>query len=165
MAQQTLETPSDLLQYQLRTALTMEADSLAALAELTSAAKSADIKKMFRHHADETKEQVANLHQIFKLLGLRESTAPSPTTKGINKQAGSLIEKSAPKLRDQVVLSCALGNEHYEISAYTSLIIPVQAMGASDVLRLLRANLEQETHTSEELQSMLEKMVVGKAAA
>jgi ferritin-like metal-binding protein YciE len=64
-----------------------------------------------------------------------------------------------------VVLSCALGNEHYEISAYTSLIIPVQAMGASDVLRLLRANLDQETHTSEELQSMLEKMVVGKAAA
>ena len=165
MAQQTLETPSDLLQYQLRTALTMEADSLAALAELTAAAKSADIKKMFRHHASETKEQVANLHQIFKLLDLRDSTAPSPTTKGINKQAGSLIAKSAPKLRDQVVLSCALGNEHYEISAYTSLIIPVQAMGASEVLALLQANLEQETHTSEELQSTLEKMVVGKAAA
>ena len=30
MAQQTLETPSDLLQYQLRTALTMEADALSS---------------------------------------------------------------------------------------------------------------------------------------
>jgi ferritin-like metal-binding protein YciE len=165
MAQQTLETPSDLLQYQLRTAMTMEADSLAALGELTTAAKSADIKKMFRHHADETREQIANLQQIFKLLELRESTAPSPTTKGIKRQAGSLIEKTAPKLRDQVVLSAALGNEHYEISAYTSLIIPVQAMGASEVLALLQANLEQETHTSEELQSMLQKMVAGKVAA
>ena len=64
-----------------------------------------------------------------------------------------------------MVLSCALGNEHYEISAYTSLIIPVQAMGASDVLALLQANLDQETHTSEELQATLEKMVIGQAAA
>jgi ferritin-like metal-binding protein YciE len=159
MSQQTLNTPTDLLQFQLRTAMTMENDSLSALAELAKAARSSDIKKMFRHHADETREQLSNLEQIFTLLGLRASTAPSPTTKGINKQAGSLIGRSVPKLHDQVVLSCALGNEHYEISAYTSLIIPVQAMGASDVLALLQANLDQETHTSEELQAALEKLV------
>jgi ferritin-like metal-binding protein YciE len=158
MAQQILTTPTELLQFQLRTALTMENDSLAALSELTKAARSADIKKMFRHHSDETKEQVTNLNQIFTLLGLRPSTAPSPTTKGINKQAASLIERSAPKLRDQIVLSSALGNEHYEISAYTSLIISVQAMGAPEVLALLQANLDQETHTSEELQATLQKL-------
>jgi ferritin-like metal-binding protein YciE len=32
-------------------------------------------------------------------------------------------------------------------------------MGARDVAALLRANLDQETHTSEELTSMLEKLV------
>lgn len=159
MAQQTLETPTDLLQYQLRTALTMEADSLASLGELTSAAKSAEIKKMFRHHADETKEQIENLHKVFQLLGMKDSTAPSPSTKGISKQAQSLIGRSATKLRDQVALTCALGNEHYEISAYQSLIIPVMAMGAPDAGALLQANLEQEQHTSDELQSMLERMV------
>jgi len=158
MAQMTLESPTELLHYQLRTALTMEDDSLAALGELASAAKSAEIKKLFKHHAEETKEQIANLHRVFELLELKDSTAPSPSTKGITKQAGSLIEKSAPKLRDQVVLSCALGNEHYEISAYESLIIPVTAMGAADVAALLRANLDQETHTSEELRATLEKI-------
>jgi ferritin-like metal-binding protein YciE len=160
MVQQTLETPIDLLQYQLRTALTMEADSLAALGELASAAKSADVKKMFRHHAGETKEQIENLHTVFQLLELKQSTAPSPSTKGITKQAESLIGRSGSKLRDQVVLSCALGNEHYEISAYQSLIIPVTAMGAMEVAALLQSNLDQETHTSEELQSMLQKLVV-----
>lgn len=158
MALATLESPTDLLQYQLRTALTMEDDSLAALGELSAAAKSRDIKKMFAHHADETREQIANLHRVIALLDFRDSTAPSPSTKGISKQAGSLIQRTAPALHDQVVLSCALGNEHYEISAYTGLIVPAGAMGATDVVKLLQANLDQETHTSEELQAMLEKI-------
>jgi ferritin-like metal-binding protein YciE len=158
MATTTLESPTELLHYQLRTALTMEDHSLAALGELAKAAKSADIKKMFKHHADETREQIANLHEVFKLLDLRDSTAPSPSTTGITKQAESLVAKAGPKLRDQVVLSCALGNEHYEISAYEGLIIPLQAMGAPDAVRLLQANLDQETHTSEELRTMLQKI-------
>ena len=159
MVQQTLKSPTDLLHYQLRTALTMENDSLAALGELTKAARSADIKKLFRHHADETKEQIANLQQVFRLLELKESTAPSPSTKGISRQAASLLERSAPKLRDQVALSSALGNEHYEISAYQALIVPTSAMGLPDVVALLQANLDQEVHTSEELQTTLQKIV------
>ena len=159
MVQQTLESPTDLLHFQLRVALTMENDSLAALGELAKAAKSAEIKQLFRHHADETKEQLANLQQVFQLLELKESTAPSPSTKGISKQAASLLERSAPKLRDQVALSSALGNEHYEISAYQGLIVPASTMGLSEVVTLLQANLDQEVHTSEELKTTLEKIL------
>jgi ferritin-like metal-binding protein YciE len=149
----------DLLHLQLRTALTMEADSLAALGELAKAAKSKEVKDMFRHHADETKEQIENLHKIFQLMELKTTTAPSPSTKGITKQAESLISKTGPKLRDRVVLSCALGNEHYEMSAYQGLIIPATALGALDAVVLLQANLDQEVHTSEELQTMLQEVV------
>jgi ferritin-like metal-binding protein YciE len=155
----TLESPTELLHYQLRTALTMEDHSLAALGELAKAAKSADIKKMFKHHAGETREQIANLHEVFTILDLRDSTAPSPSTTGITRQAESLIAKASPKLRDQVVLTSALGNEHYEISAYEGLIIPLETMGVPDAVKLLRANLDQEVHTSEELRGMLEKVV------
>lgn len=158
MAQLTLDNPTDLLHYQLRTALTMENDSLAALGELEKAAASAEVKKMFRHHADETREQLENLQSVFQLLEFKDTTAPSPSTKGISKQAGSLIEKTAKPLLDQVVLSCALGNEHYEISAYQSLLVPVRAMGALEVAALLEANLDQEVHTSEELHEMLQKV-------
>lgn len=158
MATLMLDTPMQLMHYQLRTALTMEDDSLAALGELARAAKSKDVKDMFRHHADETKEQIENLHKVFQLLELKDTTAPSPSTKGISKQAGSLISKTAPKLRDRVTLACALGNEHYEMSAYQALIIPAVAMGANDVIALLQSNLDQEVHTSKELQSMLEKI-------
>jgi ferritin-like metal-binding protein YciE len=153
-----IEAPPELLHYQLRAARTMEDDSLAALGELAKAAKSAEIKKMFRHHADETKEQIENLHKVFKLLELKDSTAPSPATKGISKQAEGMIGRTSSKLLDQVVLAAALGNEHYEISCYQTLLVPVEAMGASDAAALLQANLDQETHTSEELRSMLLKI-------
>ncbi|MCD5345520.1 ferritin-like domain-containing protein [Agromyces sp. S2-1-8] len=158
MVRQSLESPGDLLHFQLRTALTMENDSLAALGDLASAAKSAEIKKLFRHHADETREQIANLQQVFRLLELRESTAPSPSTKGISRQAASLLERSAPKLRDRAALASALGNEHYEISAYEALLVPVTAMGASDAAALLQSNLDQETHTSEEIRTKLQSI-------
>lgn len=157
MVQQTLKTPEELLRFQLRTAMTMENDSLAALGELAKAARSAEIKKLFRHHADETKDQIANLREVFRLLELKEATAPSPSTKGISRQAGSLIERTAPKLHDQVVLSCALGNEHYEISAYQSLIIAVSGMQSPQAVALLQDNLDQETHTSEELYATLQR--------
>ncbi len=42
MATATLEAPADLLHYHLRTALTMEDDSLAALGELAKAALRGD---------------------------------------------------------------------------------------------------------------------------
>ncbi len=158
MAVQTLATPNDLLHYQLRTALTMEDHSLAALGTLASAAKSAEIKKMFRHHADETKEQIENLHKVFALLDLKKSTAPSPSTTGISKQAESLISRSTSKVMDHVVLSSALGNEHYEISAYEALLIPVTKLGVSEAVELLQFNLDQEVHTSEELRSTLQRI-------
>lgn len=155
----TLTTPEDLLHLQLRTALTMEDHSLTALGELESAAASRDVKKMFRHHADETREQIENLHRVFAVLDLRDSTSPSPSTTGIRRQAESLIARTAEGLRDQVVLSCALGNEHYEVAAYEGLIVPLEARGATDAAALLRANLDQEEHTAEELRGMLTQIV------
>ncbi|HZU93221.1 MAG TPA: DUF892 family protein [Microbacterium sp.] len=157
MPQTTLESPQDLLRFQLRTALTMEDDSLAALKDLAGAARSADVKKLFRHHQDETKEQIENLRRVFTLLELPESTAPSPSTKGISKQAQSLLNRSAASLHDQVALSCALGNEHYEISAYQSLIVAVTPTHP-EAAKLLQDNLDQETHTSEELFTRLQEM-------
>lgn len=157
MSQNTLETPQDLLRFQLRTAVTMEDHSLAAVTELADAARSADVKKLFRHHADETREQIEKLKRVFALLELPESGAPSPSTTGISKQAESTLARAVPALRDRVALAAALGNEHYEISAYQALIVSVGS-SEPEAARLLQENLEQETHTSEELLSRLESL-------
>ncbi|WP_454140695.1 YciE/YciF ferroxidase family protein [Microbacterium lacticum] len=159
MSQTKLETPLDLLRFQLRTTMTMEEDSLEALGELSDAVPSREIKKLFQHHADETREQIENLRKVFELFEFPASTAGSPSTKGISKQARSLLERSVPALRDQIAVSCALGNEHYEISVYQSLILSADAQGAVDAVTLLTENLDQETHTSDELRKTLRSLV------
>lgn len=158
MSQNHLTSPEELLRYQLRTARTMEDDSLAALGELAEAAVSTDVTKLFTHHADETREQIENLNRVFQLLELPASSAASPSTKGISRQAESLIRRSDASLHDRITLAAALGNEHYEISAYQALIIATEAMGATDAAALLRENLDQEQHTSEELRERLQEL-------
>ena len=71
MAQQKIENPAELLHYQIRSALTMEQHSLEALEELELAARDSKIKKLFSHHSDETREQIANLEKAFALLFTR----------------------------------------------------------------------------------------------
>ena len=159
MSQRRLGTPEDLIQYQLRSALTMEQHSLEALDKLRAAAKAKKVKKLFSHHADETREQIANLERVFELLGVKRTSAPSPATTGIKNQASSLLEKAEPKLHNQIAVMSALGNEHFEISAYSGLIMQADALGMNDAVALLQDNLDQEVHTSEELQSTLQDLV------
>lgn len=159
MVQQTLETPEELLLYSLKSTLTMENHSLEALADLQEAAKDAKVKKLFRHHADETKEQIENLNKVFQMLDVDATTAPSPATTGIKKQAASLLERTDERLHDQVALMSAMGNEHFEIAAYSGLILSAESLQFQDAAKLLRTNLDQEVHTSEELQNYLEEML------
>jgi len=149
---ENLTTPTELFRFRLGCALEMEHDSLRMLGELEEAATSEDLKQQFSHHADETREQIERLNQAFLLLNLSPEDKSSPTTKGMEKQAEALLRKSDPALHDEVVISAALGTEHYEIATYRSLITAGEALGIAEVCELLRANLSQEEHTSRELE-------------
>lgn len=160
MTQQKLESPEELLHYQIRSALMMEQHSLEALEELEAAARDSKVKKLFSHHSDETREQIANLEKVFTLLEYDQSTAPSPATTGIKTQAAALLDKADPKLHNQVAVMSALGNEHFEISAYTGMVLLPKSLKATDAAKLLQENLDQERHTSEELLSLLKELTL-----
>lgn len=146
-----LDTPDDLFTFRLGTALSAEHDSLAMLEELAGTVQRDELRQLFAHHADETREQIANLEQCFSLLGKPVDDSPSPTTKGLAKEASSLMRKTDASLVDQVALSGGLETEHYEIAAYTTLIDMADARGLTSVCDLLRANLAQEQAASEKL--------------
>jgi ferritin-like metal-binding protein YciE len=152
------DAPQELLEYRLGSALTMEHDSLEMLRELETVAQSEEIKHLFAHHAVETEQQIANLERCFSSLGAEVNDSPSPTTKGLAKEGTALIRKTDPGLLDSVVLSAALGTEHYEISAYQTLVTSAEAMGATEVAALLKENLQQEEHASEELNAAAKRV-------
>jgi ferritin-like metal-binding protein YciE len=153
-----LDTPEDIFDFKLGSALTMERDGLALLAELEEAANRPEIKQMFRDHAAETEQQIANIEKSFALLGLEVNDQPSPVTKGLAKEGKSALGKTDPKLADALVLSGALENEHYEIAVYEVLVPNAKARGAAEVAALLQANLDQEEAARDLIKSTLERI-------
>ena len=96
--------------------------------------------------------------EVFTLLEYEQTTAPSPATTGIKTQAAALLDKADSKLHNQIAVMSALGNEHFEISAYTGLVLLSESLKLADVAKLLQDNLDQEQHTSEELLSKLKEL-------
>ena len=146
-----IETPRELFTHKLGAALTMEETVLGMLGQLEEAAQSQELKQQLRHHAEETRQQIANLEQAFSALGVEQDDKPCPAIEGIEKEGQALIKKADDGLVDAVILSGAADTEHHEISVYEGLITKAEAMGEQDIVALLQENLEQEQHTLEEV--------------
>ncbi|MFE6997178.1 ferritin-like domain-containing protein [Microbacterium sp. NPDC057659] len=154
-----VRTLRELFRLQLRTALAMEYDSLAGLAELRAAGTPHDTTDLLGHHANETREQIENLNRIFAAIGEEPLPEPSAASAGIRRQGRDLVEDCAQEMRERAVLAAALGSESYEIGCYQGLITLAEELDAGDAAELLQLNLAQEVHTGEALRRRLQ--VVG----
>jgi ferritin-like metal-binding protein YciE len=139
-----LNTPEEVFSFKLGSALSMERDTLDMLGDLEAGTSRPELKTLFREHAVETRQQIANIERSFELLGEPVDDSPSPTTKGLAKEGKATIKKTDASIVDAVILAGALETEHYEIAVYETLVINADARGAGEVAALLRANLQQE---------------------
>jgi len=157
-----LNTPQEAYNYKLGAALKMEQTVLDMLDKNAEEAQTEQVKQLFRHHQDETRQQIANIEQAFALFGWDVDTSPCPAIEGLDKEGRANARKTDDALVDDVLLQGAAEVEHHEIGVYENLIIHARAMGRSDVARLLEQNLEQERHTLREVLQH-EEMFAGSA--
>jgi ferritin-like metal-binding protein YciE len=153
-----LDTPQKLFTQKLGAALTMEHTVLKMLGELEKEARHEDLKELFRHHAEETEQQIGNLGRAFAALDEEPDKKPCPTIKALHVEGKATIELAKGDLIDDVVLAAATETEHHEIAVYEELITFADAMGRDDVAALLRENLEQEQHMLEEVRRAAERI-------
>ena len=146
-----LNTPQEAYNYKLGAALKMEQTVLDMLDKNAEEAHDEHVKQLFRHHQDETRQQIANIEQAFRTFGWDVDTSPCPAIEGLEKEGRANARKTDDALVDDVLLQGAAEVEHHEIGVYENLIIHAQAMGRADVVRLLTQNLEQERHTLTEV--------------
>jgi ferritin-like metal-binding protein YciE len=152
-----LTTPEELYNFKLGAALKMEHTVLEMLDDNAEAANDPKLASLFRHHQDETREQIANLERAFAALGWEVDDSPCPAIEGIEKEGKATVKKADDAVVDDVLLSGAAETEHHEIAVYEGLITHAHAMGKGDVVELLKQNLEQERHTLAEVQEATEK--------
>jgi UDP-glucose 4-epimerase len=162
-----IETPQDLFAFKLGATLKMENTVLEMLGELEENAQSEQLKEQFRHHAEETRQQIRNVEQVFSAIGVEPSESPCPAVEGLQKEGRSTIKMTDESLVDAVILAGAAETEHHEIAVYEGLIAHASAMGHEDVVSLLEENLEMEQHTLEEVKKATEQVAqqVGSSVA
>jgi ferritin-like metal-binding protein YciE len=160
-----LNTPQELFSFKLGAALKMENKVLDMLGDLEEEAQRDQLKEQFRHHADETREQIANIEQAFRAIGEEPDDSPCPAIEGIEKEGKANIKKADDSVVDAVILSGAAETEHHEIAVYEGLITHAEAMGNQEVVRLLSQNLEQEQHTLEEVKDATRELAQETAEA
>jgi ferritin-like metal-binding protein YciE len=145
------DSPAELFTYKLGTALKMEKTVLKMLGKLEKEAQRPELKEQFRHHADETRQQIDNVERSFAALGQAPDEKPCPVIDAIEAEGRVQIRRADARLVDAVILGGAAETEHHEIAVYEWLITHADAMGRTDVVARLEENLEQEQHTLEEV--------------
>jgi ferritin-like metal-binding protein YciE len=160
----SLNNPREVLGHKLGAALTMEQDVLKMLGDLEDKSQNDELKEQFRHHADETREQIANIESAFRALGEEPDDSPCPAIKGLDKEAKANIKMADDSVVDDVILAGAAATEHHEIAVYETLITHAEELGQPEVVQLLQQNLEQEQHTLEEV-TKAQRQVVHQAVA
>jgi ferritin-like metal-binding protein YciE len=153
-----LNTPEEIFSFKLGSALTMENTVLEMLGDLQEKANRPEIQQLLSHHADETRQQIANIEQCFQLLGEEVDDSPCLVIEAIDKEGKATLKKTDDELADEIILSGATETEHHEIAVYETLITNAKARGANEVAQLLQQNLEQEQHTLDEVKSAAEKL-------
>ena len=146
-----LNNQRELFGHKLGAALTMEQDVLDMLGNLEQKAQRDQLKQQYKHHAQETRQQIDNIEQVFRALGEEPDESPSPVTKALDKEAKANIKMADDSVVDAVILSGAAETEHHEIAVYESLITQAEELGQPDAVRLLEENLKIEQHTLEEV--------------
>jgi len=161
-----IETMEDLFLHTLQDIYYAEERILKALPEMIEKATARELTQGFKKHLEETKNQVARLDQVFKMLEEKPKGTDCPAIDGIIKEAKEISGEISDKaVLDAALIAAAQAVEHYEITRYGTLIAWAQELGRDDCAAVLQKNLDEEKATDKKLTTLAESRINRKAAS
>ena len=140
-----MKSPHEFFVHEMQDLLGAEQLVLKTLPKLIESAGDKDVKAALKEHEAETKQQVKNLEECFKLLGEKAEAVGCKGMQGIVAERDEFLkEKPSPEILQVFDLGAAAKAEHYEIVSYTGLVDKAKLMGQTEVAKLLQENLKQE---------------------
>nr|WP_047577865.1 ferritin-like domain-containing protein [Methylobacterium sp. ZNC0032] len=142
----------DLFHDMLKDVYYAEKQILKTLPKMAKAAQSAELKKAFETHREETEGHVERLAQVFELIGRAPRGKTCDAILGIIDEGKAVIEDygDSPAI-DAGLVASAQAVEHYEMARYGTLKAWAQQLGHKDAVKLLDATLAEETKTDKAL--------------
>lgn len=140
-----LESMQDVLTNQLKDMLSAENQLTKALPKMAKAARSEKLRAALESHLGETERQIERLEQVFESLGKRPQAKHCHGMEGLIKEGEEAIEaEGEDALVDTEIIAAAQRVEHYEISAYGTVVEIARQMGLHDIAQQLEESLEEE---------------------
>jgi ferritin-like metal-binding protein YciE len=132
-----------------------------ALPKMQKAATSEELQQAIEEHLNQTKEHVNRLEQVFEQLGEKAQAKKCDGMEGLTKEGESVIEETedGTATRDVGIIVSAQKVEHYEISAYGSLVTLAKTMGQDEIAEILTQTLEEEKETDQLLTQIAENSI------
>lgn len=147
-----LKTFDDLLLDELSDLLSAENQIVKSLPKVEKGALNADLKKAFKNHLKETKNQVTRLKKIFKLLKKTPKKKVCKAMEGILKEAGEVLEhKGRSSVKDAALIGAAQRVEHYEIAAYGTAKAHAKLLNYQEIVDLLEETEDEESAADKKL--------------
>jgi ferritin-like metal-binding protein YciE len=161
-----LSTLTDLFEDELRDVYDAEKQILKALPKIIKASSNDELRKALSSHLEETRGQVERLEQAFESLDLKPKGKHCAGMAGILEEGSDLLEEDG----DEAVLDAAFiagcqRVEHYEITAYGTLMAWAKLLGYRDAFNLLKANEQEEKAADAKLSKLAESTVNRQAVA
>jgi manganese catalase len=149
-----VETDSiqELLVDQLRDILHAEKQLVKALPKMAKAARSAQLKRLFEIHLEETEAQVERLNACFGILGTAARAKPCKGMMGLVEEGEEVIAESKKKddaAADLALIGAAQRVEHYEMSGYSTARNLAQQLHHSAIVQHLSKSLAEEENADQ----------------
>jgi len=155
----SLQTPRDLFVHELADTMSAEQIIVKMLPKLQQEARHPELKRAFKDHEQETKQQIKNLERVFKELGEEPEETTCFAAEGFKKEHEALHEeKPTPEVLELGNLGGAAKTEHYEIASYTTLVQMAKDLGERDVAALLQENLDQEKEMAKRVEQLAKEL-------
>lgn len=161
-----IQTMDDLLLHGLKDIYYAENQIVKALPKMIDKATNRDLSKGLNGHLEETKNQIARLDQVFRLLGQQPQGVKCPAIDGLIAEADDVAGEVEDKsVLDAAIIGSAQSVEHYEIARYGTLIAWADELGRDDLVRLLTTNLNEEKAADKKLSTVALRKGVNRKAA
>jgi ferritin-like metal-binding protein YciE len=150
----------ELLIDELKDLYNAENQIVKALPRMTKAASSAELKRAFERHLEETKRQVERLNQIGEALETKLSGKKCKGMEGLIEEGKEIIEQGLDEdAADAGLIGAAQKVEHYEIAAYGTARTHAALLGYNKIAKLLQQTLDEEGATDKKLTALAESVI------
>jgi ferritin-like metal-binding protein YciE len=151
----------ELLTEELKDAYSAEKQALRCMQRALKKASAAALREGIELHIEQTQTQIERLEQALEKLDARPGRKVCEAMRGLVEEAQHSIEEHEKgPIMDLAIVAGMQRIEHYEIAAYGTGIALANAVGETEVSRLLTETLEEEKQTDVKLTEVTQQHIM-----